>query len=52
MTIHPPLPALASDRPMEPEVWRDSLMRLLEDSVRGFPDQCPFMVLTRPRTKS
>ena len=43
MTIHPPLPALPSDRPMGLEVWRDSLTRLLEDYVRRFPEQCPFL---------
>jgi hypothetical protein len=43
MTIHPPLPGLPSDRPMGLEVWRDSLTRLLEDYVRRFPEQCPFM---------
>ena len=45
MTIHPPLPALPSDRPMGLEVWRDSLTRLLEAYVRRFPEQCPFLAL-------
>ena len=43
MTIHPPLPALPSDRPMGLEAWRDSLTRLVEDYVRRFPEQCPFL---------
>ena len=45
MTIHPPLPALPSDWPMGLEVWRDSLTRLLEEYVRRFPEQCPFLAL-------
>jgi hypothetical protein len=52
MTIHPPLPALPSDRSMGLEVWRDSLTRLLEDYVRRFPDQCPHLALAQSWTRS
>jgi len=52
MTIHPPLPALPSDRSIGLEVWRDRLTRLLEDYVRRFPEQCPYMGLPRRWTRS
>ncbi len=34
------------------EVWRDRLTRLLEDYVRRFPEQCPYMVLAQRWTRS
>ena len=52
MTIHPPLPALPSDRSMGFEVWRDNLTRLLEDYVRRFPEQCPHLALAQRWTRS
>ena len=52
MTIHPPLPALASDPPAGLEVWRDTLTRVFEDYVRRFPEQCPHLALTERWTRS
>jgi len=41
MTLHPPLPALASSTPLDLEAWRDRLARLMQDYVARFPEQCP-----------
>jgi lauroyl/myristoyl acyltransferase len=45
MTIHPPLPTLASTSQESLEAWRGRLTRLVEDYVRRFPEQCPHLAL-------
>lgn len=52
MTIHPPLPTMASGPTIGVDVWRHHLTRLLDDYVRRFPEQCPNRALAADWTRT